>query len=54
MAIISKENLRSIPLISVEVCWRCEYLQVEKGKYSSHGPYCGECEQRLETYRVVG
>ena len=42
-----------IPLVSVQVCWNCEYLQGHLGKYSSMGPTCGECDERLDTYSVV-
>lgn len=42
-----------LPLISVQVCWECEYLQGVSGKYSSHGPVCGECGNRLETYKIL-
>jgi hypothetical protein len=41
------------PMVSVQVCWNCEYLQGHLGRYSSQGPTCGECEAKLETYQVL-
>jgi len=44
----------NIPLVAVQVCWNCEYLQANLGRYSSSGPTCAECGDRLGTYKVVG
>jgi len=54
-----KDDLKSsighpIPSLSVEVCWNCEHLQTEVGKYSSKGPMCAECEEYMETYQIIG
>jgi len=42
-----------LPMISVQICWNCEYLQGEIGQYSSRGPKCGECGEYLETYKIL-
>lgn len=44
---------KAVPLVAVQVCWECEYLQARLGRYSSKGPTCGECGTTLETYRVI-
>jgi hypothetical protein len=59
MAIFDRDDIdttigHTIPLVAVQVCWQCEYLQAKLGRYSSGGPTCGECGQRLDTYKVVG
>jgi hypothetical protein len=59
MAIFDRDNLSTfgtndIPLVAVQVCWNCEYLQAQLGRFSSGGPTCGECGDRLDTYKVVG
>lgn len=59
MAIFDRDNLSTfgthdIPLVAVQVCWTCEYLTARLGRYSSSGPTCGECGNRLDTYKVVG
>jgi hypothetical protein len=41
-----------LPLLTVQVCWNCEYLQGKMGMYSSKGPKCGECGEYLETYKI--
>lgn len=45
---------RDWPLLMVMVCYNCEYLQTDIGKYSSKGPKCGECGERVETYEIIG
>jgi hypothetical protein len=42
-----------LPLITVQVCWNCQYLQGVTGRYSSKGPKCGECGKYLETYKLL-
>lgn len=42
-----------LPLITVQVCWDCQYLQGITGRYSSRGPKCGECGKYLETYKLL-
>lgn len=42
-----------VPLITVQVCWECRYLQGVMGRYSSRGPKCGECGEYLETYKLL-
>jgi hypothetical protein len=42
-----------LPMVSVQVCWNCEYLQGHLGQYSSRGPKCGECGDYLETYQIM-
>jgi hypothetical protein len=43
-----------IPTVSIQICWNCENLQAELGKYSSKGPMCAECEEYMETYSIIG
>jgi len=43
-----------IPLVMVQVCWNCEYLQAKLGRYSSRGPTCAECGDECDTYKVLG
>jgi len=59
MAIFDRDDIdttigSTIPLVAVQVCWECEYLQAQLGRYSSGGPTCGECGERLDTYKVLG
>lgn len=58
-AIFNRDGLdttigNDIPLVAVQVCWNCEYLQAQLGRFSSGGPTCAECGDRLDTYKVVG
>lgn len=53
MALLDRDDLWKVPMISVQVCWNCEYLQVETGKYFSKGPYCAECGDTLDTYQIL-
>jgi hypothetical protein len=41
-------------MIVAYVCWDCETFLVETGQNSSQGPYCYDCEERLETFNIVG
>ena len=45
---------RDWPLLMVQVCYNCEYLQTVLGKYSSRGPKCAECGDELTTYEIIG
>jgi hypothetical protein len=42
-----------LPMVSIQVCWECEYVQGLTGRYSSRGPKCGECGNYLETYKIL-
>jgi hypothetical protein len=42
-----------LPLVTVQVCWNCQYLQAVTGRYSSKGPKCGECGEYLDTYKLL-
>lgn len=53
MVCLERDEMWKIPMISVQVCWQCEYLQIHTGRYSSSGPYCAECEEKLETYKIL-
>jgi len=41
-----------VPLITAYICYNCEYLQVETNRYSSSGPKCAECGERLTSYKI--
>ena len=42
-----------LPLVTVQVCWECKYLQAVTGRYTSRGPKCAECGNYLETYKLL-
>jgi hypothetical protein len=42
-----------LPMVSIQVCWECEYVQGLTGRYNSRGPKCAECGNYLETYKIL-
>lgn len=50
---VDLDKVSSVKTLAIQVCFNCEYVQVETNRYSSQGPICAECGERLETYKLV-
>lgn len=50
---VSAQAVSSVKSLAIQVCFNCEYVQVETNRYSSQGPICAECSERLETYKLI-